>query len=404
MMINFNTERETQDLENNDKTMIEFCVDDEKKSKLQAVIKVIGLGGGGGNAVKHMAKKYSDSIDYICANTDTQALENIDVGAKIRLGLEKTTQGLGAGMRHNIGKEAALESEAEIKQSILGADILFITAGMGGGTGTGSAPVVADIAKKLGILTIAVVTKPFTCEGKKRMRIAEEGIKQLINRVDSLIILPNDRLVDTPALMNVKEAFARSDDVLANSVHSVTEITTESGEINIDFADIRTVMSMPGKAMIGFGVAKGDDRATQAINRALSNPLVEEVNLRNAKGMLVNVMGSKIRMDEITDIGNVIEEYAHDDADIKIGYVDNESMGDNIKVSIIATGLEDVDSTSDSASNDTSNICSSMPAYRTTPVIEANTASNLMTPEMNMPNYLDRTHNMLKIPAYLRNR
>ncbi len=394
-MINFNIEREMQDLENDDKAMIKFHVEDEKKSKQQAIIKVIGLGGGGGNAVKHMAKKYSDSIDYICANTDTQALENINVGVKIRLGLEKTTQGLGAGMRHSIGREAALESEAEIRQSISGADILFITAGMGGGTGTGSAPVVADIARNLDILTIAVVTKPFTYEGKKRIRIAEEGIAQLINRVDSLIILPNDRLVDiSSTMMDFKEALACSDDVLANSVHSVTEITTESGEINIDFADIKTVMSMPGKAMIGFGTAKGDDRATKAINRALSNPLVEEVNLGHAKGMLVNVMGNKIGIGEITGISNIVKEYAHDNADIKIGYVDNKKMGDTIKVSIIATGLEDLDDT----------LCtnSSVPSYRINTNIKPNTANDFIEVKKTIPSYLDQTRDMLKIPAYLR--
>ena len=314
-----------------------------KLKQKHEVIKVIGLGGAGSNAVNHMAKKYPSDVIHICANTDIKHLESLEVEHKINLGSQNTTRGLGAGMRSHAGKEAAKESLDEIKNAISGADMLFIAAGMGGGTGTGSAPVVAEIAKDMGILTVAVVTKPFSGEGKKKKRIANEGIGQLIHQVDSLIILPNDRLADTLSkeiLSDMEKTLASSDDVLANSVHAVTDIITKTGRMNIDFADIRTVMSLPGKAMISSGIARGDDRASKAVKLALSNPLIETMVLNDAKGILVNISGNSIGHTEYGDVNNLMEEYAHDDADVKLGFVEDSSLGDSIKITIILTGLE----------------------------------------------------------------
>lgn len=374
---------------------------DEKIIK-EAVIKVIGLGGGGGNAVNHMYKNYRENAEYICANTDTQALNNIEVDRKIELGAIKATKGLGAGMKTSVGQEAAMENHAEIKSSIEGADVLFITVGMGGGTGTGSAPIVADIAKDLGILTVAVVTKPFKYEGKKKMRIAENGITKLINRVDSLIVLPNDRLVDTltqEALMDIQVAFMASNEVLANSVNSITEITSNYGLMNIDFADIRTVMSMPGKAMIGSGIGSGENRALDATRKALSNPLIEEINLVDAKGILVNITGMVVGLTEITDISNMISEYAHNDADIKTGVVEDASMKDDIKVTLIATGLNIENNTF--KLNDVDNQKSIIDDNINT---SNDTTPQRVEPEIKMPDKNNKKFIGYDIPAYLRKR
>lgn len=307
----------------------------------EEMIKVIGLGGGGGNAVNYMAKKYkSSNVYHICANTDSKHLAMLnDVDHRINLGIN----GLGAGMKIHVGAQATQDSEAEIRNAIGGADMLFLAAGMGGGTGTGAIPIVAEIAKEMGILTVAVVTKPFSTEGLGKMRIANEGIDKLAQQVNSLIILPNDRLVDTlgsQILNDIFKAFEASDDVLANSVNSVTDIINKTGRVNIDFKDIESVMSLPGKAMISSGQAKGNNRATEAVKIALNNPLIEEIKLTNAKGILVNISGSTIGVDERGDIVTIIEEYAHSSADIKYGIVRDTDLGDALKVTVVLTGLE----------------------------------------------------------------
>lgn len=319
---------------------------DETVEALQAqraVLKVIGLGGGGGNAVNHMAQKNNTEVEFICANTDIQDLNKMNVDKVICMGLKSITKGLGAGMRIEVGEAAALEDREAIKEALRGTDMLFIAAGMGGGTGTGSAPIVAGIAKEEGILTVAVVTRPFSNEGKKKRNVADEGINRLLGQVDSLIILPNDRLketLDKETLKSFKKIFAASDEVLANAVSSITELITQTGDMNIDFADVKTVMSAPGKAMMGSGIASGDNRGQQAIAAALSNPLIEGVKLNNAKGILINIAGQNVGMDDYDEVGTYIGDYVSEDADVKIGISTCEDMAeDEIKVTVVATGL-----------------------------------------------------------------
>ncbi len=312
-------------------------------AKKEEIIKVIGLGGGGSNAVNYMAKKYpSKNVCHICANTDSRhlnSLENVDE----RINLGKNS--LGAGMKTHVGEQAAQESEADIRKAIDSADMLFLAAGMGGGTGTGAISVVAEIAKSMNILTVAIVTKPSAGEGEKKMNIANDGIEKLTKHVNSLIILPNDRLVDTLSTNcfdDISKAFAASYDVLANSVHSITDIISKIGYINVDFRDIETAMSIPGKAMISSGEAKGKNRAEAAVKAALSNPLIEQTKIHNAKGVLVNMTSSTIGMGEKTDVEMIMEDYSHKDADIKIGIVQDKNLKDSLKVTVILTGLEQV--------------------------------------------------------------
>ena len=322
---------------------MKFKKKQEENQTKKAVIKVIGLGGGGGNAVNHMAKKSENNdVEFICANTDAQHLSDLEVDKTICIGYKSTTKGLGADLKVEIGEKAAVEDKEAIKEAISGADMLFIVVGIGGGTGTGSAPIVANIAKELGILTVAIVTKPFYFEGPRKMAVANEGIQSLINEVDSLIILPNDNLLDSlteKESKDLKVVFACSDDVLFNSVTSITELITNPGHINLDFADVRTVMSIPGKAMISSGVSSGENRVENAVGSALSNLLIAGINLRNAKGILVNITASKITMPELALVGISIEPYASDDSEVKIGTSTCETMGDSIKVTIVATGL-----------------------------------------------------------------
>ena len=369
----------------------------------EAIIKIIGLGGGGSNAVDYMAKNYKANVSYICANTDTKALRQLSVDKKIELGSYKITKGLGAGMKSSVGREAALENRNDIKNAIKDSDMLFIAVGMGGGTGTGSAPIVADIAKELGILTVAVVTKPFTFEGNKKQRIANEGITKLISVVDSLIVLPNDRLIDTLSKeflnSNIDQVFALSDDVLASSVNAIAELTTSCGRMNIDFSDVCTVMSMPGKAMIGSGVGSGENRASEAVNKAISNPLIEEVSLSNAKGVLINVTcaPSQINIIEYHSIGNIVAEYADEDADIKIGLVEDVNLKDDIRVTIIVTGL------------DQQRITYNNSIINTTPksiidhnvVVKEEAVKEVLTAQEKQPENID---NKTDIPAYLKRR
>ena len=305
-----------------------------------AVIKVIGVGGGGGNAVEHMVKQDIAGVEFICANTDAQALKHLGAKTLLQLGAG-VTRGLGAGANPLLGKDAAMEDRDRIAESLSGADMVFITAGMGGGTGTGAAPVVAEVAKELGILTVAVVTKPFMFEGKKRMKIAEQGIIELSQYVDSLITIPNEKLLsilgeDAPLL----EAFASVDDVLSGAVQGIADLIMRPGMINVDFADVRTVMSEMGMAMIGSGKASGEGRARVAAESAIRSPLLEDIDFNGARGVLVNIAaGTDISLGEFSEVGATVEEFASEDATIVVGTVIDESMGDELRVTVVATGL-----------------------------------------------------------------
>lgn len=305
-----------------------------------AVIKVIGVGGGGGNAVDHMVRANIDGVEFIAANTDAQALKNVKARTILQLGAN-LTRCLGAGANPDVGRQAALEDRERIIEAIEGADMLFLTAGMGGGTGTGGAPVIAKAAKELGILTVAVVTKPFPFEGRKRMQIAELGIAELQQYVDSLITIPNEKLHlilgKNATLLN---AFAAANDVLAGAVQGIADLITRPGLINVDFADVRTVMSEMGMAMMGTASASGEDRARRAAENAISSPLLEQVNLSGARGVLVNVTaGMNMSIGEFDDVGNLVKEIADDNATVVVGTVIDESMTDELRVTVVATGL-----------------------------------------------------------------
>ncbi len=305
-----------------------------------AVIKVIGIGGGGGNAVKHMISNSIEGVDFICANTDAQALRDIDVQTVLQLG-SGITKGLGAGANPEIGRQAAMEDKDRIAEILTGSDMVFITAGMGGGTGTGGAPVIAEVAREMGILTVAVVTKPFPFEGRKRMALAEEGIKQLQDRVDSLITIPNEKLLavlgKTTSLL---DAFKAANDVLLGAVQGIADLIIRPGMINVDFADVRTVMSEMGMAMMGSGHATGENRAREAAESALRSPLLEDVNLEGARGILVNITaGMDLSLGEFSEVGDTIEEFASADATVVVGTVIEPEMVDEIRVTVVATGL-----------------------------------------------------------------
>jgi cell division protein FtsZ len=305
-----------------------------------AVIKVLGIGGGGGNAVAHMVRSGIEGVDFICANTDSQALK----GAKVKTGLQigcNITKGLGAGANPEVGRQAAMEDRDRIQEVIEGADMLFLTAGLGGGTGTGAAPVVAQLAKEMGILTVAVVTKPFGMEGPKRMRVAEQGIAELGRFVDSLITIPNEKLLSVlgPST-TLLDAFRAANEVLQGAVQGIAELITRPGLINVDFADVRTVMSEMGMAMMGSGVASGADRARVAAEAAVSSPLLEDINLAGANGVLVNVTaGPDLSIGEFQEVGDTVKQFASDDATVVIGTVIDPDMSDEIRVTVVATGL-----------------------------------------------------------------
>ncbi|MCH8158827.1 MAG: cell division protein FtsZ [Proteobacteria bacterium] len=305
-----------------------------------AVIKVIGVGGGGGNAVAHMVETGIDGVDFICANTDSQALKGSRVRTSLQIGCN-ITKGLGAGADPDIGRQAAMEDRDRIQEVIEGADMLFITAGMGGGTGTGATPIVAQVAKELGILTVAVVTKPFEMEGSKRMRIAEHGIAELGKFVDSLITIPNEKLLTVlGGETTLLDAFRSANQVLQGAVQGIAELITRPGLINVDFADVRTVMSEMGMAMMGSGVASGEDRAREAAEAAVSSPLLEDINLAGANGILVNVTaGPNLSIGEFQEVGYTVKEYASEDATVVIGTVIDPDMTDQIRVTVVATGL-----------------------------------------------------------------
>jgi cell division protein FtsZ len=305
-----------------------------------AVIKVIGVGGGGGNAVHHMLKSNLEGVDFICTNTDAQALSGTEVQTALQLG-SNVTRGLGAGANPERGHQAAQEDRDRIAEVLEGADMVFITAGMGGGTGTGATPVIAEIARELGILTVAVVTKPFAFEGAKRMRIAEAGITALSERVDSLITIPNEKLLSVLGeATSLLDAFKTANDVLYNAVQGISELITRPGLINVDFADVRTVMSEMGEAMMGSGFAKGDNRAREAAEMAIRSPLLEDINLAGAKGLLVNITsGMDMSIGEFDQVGNTIKEFADDDATVVIGTVIDTEMIEEMRVTVVATGI-----------------------------------------------------------------
>jgi cell division protein FtsZ len=305
-----------------------------------AVIKVIGVGGGGGNAVKHMIANTVEGVDFICANTDAQALSDIDSRTVLQLG-GNITKGLGAGANPDIGRAAAMEDRERIAEALRGADMVFITAGMGGGTGTGGAPVVAEVAREMGILTVAVVTRPFPFEGKKRTAIANEGMKELQQHVDSLITIPNEKLLDVMGKdTSLLEAFKAANDVLLGAVQGIADLIIRPGMINVDFADVRTVMSEMGMAMMGTGTARGENRAREAAEAAIRSPLLEDINLEGARGILVNITaGLDLSLGEFSEVGDTIEEFASENATVVVGTVIDPSMKDELKVTVVATGL-----------------------------------------------------------------
>ncbi len=305
-----------------------------------AIIKVIGVGGGGGNAVKHMLSTNIEGVEFICANTDAQALRNTSARTILQLGAG-ITKGLGAGADPEVGRQAALEDRERIMEVIAGADMLFITAGMGGGTGTGAAPVVAQIAKEMGILTVAVVTKPFPFEGNKRMQIADEGMKELAQYVDSLITIHNEKLLTVLGKnISLLEAFKAANDVLLGAVQGIAELITRPGLMNVDFADVRTVMSEMGMAMMGTGTASGENRARRAAEAAIASPLLENISLAGARGILVNITaGLNLSLDEFAEVGNTVKDLASDNATVVVGTVLDPDLADELRVTVVATGL-----------------------------------------------------------------
>ena len=306
----------------------------------EAVIKVVGVGGGGGNAVEYMVSQAIEGVDFITMNTDAQVLKTSSADIKLQIGNE-VTKGLGAGADPNVGREAAQEDREKIRQTIEGADMVFITAGMGGGTGTGAAPEVAKIAKEMGILTVAVVTKPFPFEGKKRLQFANQGIEELSKYVDSLITIPNEKLLKvmgkgTPLL----QAFSAANDVLSGAVQGIAELITRPGLINVDFADVKTVMSEMGTAMMGNGVARGEDRAEEAAEAAIACPLLEDIDLSGARGILVNITaGMDFAIDEYEIVGNAVKAFASENATVVVGTVIDPELQDEVRVTVVATGI-----------------------------------------------------------------
>ncbi|MBJ6749208.1 cell division protein FtsZ [Geomonas anaerohicana] len=307
-----------------------------------AKIKVIGVGGSGGNAVNTMMAVGIAGVDFIVANTDAQALRMSKAPVKIQIGTQ-LTKGLGAGANPNVGRDAALEDRDKVVEALKGADMIFVAAGMGGGTGTGAAPIIAEIAREQGALTVGVVTKPFTREGRQRLAKGEDGIKELKKHVDSLIVIPNDRLLGLAGKsMSILDAFKPSDDVLRQAVQGISDLITQSGLINVDFADVKSIMSERGMAMMGIGLGNGENRAVDAALKAISSPLLEDIDISGAKGVLVNISGSSsMTMDEFDAASKVIHEKVHEDANIIVGLVIDENLGETIKVTAIATGFGD---------------------------------------------------------------
>jgi len=364
-----------------------------------AEIKVIGVGGGGGNAVHHMISNQVEGVEFICANTDSQALSNIDAKTILQMGSD-VTKGLGAGANPEIGRQAALEDRDEIAAILAGADMVFITAGMGGGTGTGAAPIVAEVARELGILTVAVVTKPFPFEGRKRALVAQQGIEALSEHVDLLITIPNEKLLDVLGKdASLLDAFKAANDVLLGAVKGIADLIMNPGMINVDFADVKTVMSEMGMAMMGTGHASGPDRAREAAEAAIRSPLLEDVNLEGARGILVNITaGENLSLGEFSEVGDTIEEFASDDATVVIGTVIDPSLKDEIRVTVVATGLGSVHARPTKVVDNTPKYDAIRRPIPRTDRGTGNTATKidpLFEPDADL-NYLD-------VPAFLRN-
>src|SRR5437763_6876372 len=307
---------------------------------LKARIKVIGIGGGGGNAVNTMINAKLSGVDFLVANTDAQSLEASRAAVRVPLGAA-VTKGLGAGANPEIGRRAAMENEETLKEYLAGSDMIFITAGMGGGTGTGGAPVVARLAREAGALTVGVVTKPFIFEGKKRMHLADDGIEELKQNVDTLIVIPNQRLLSIAAkTTTMLEAFHKADDVLLQAVRGISDLIITPGLINLDFADVRTVMAEMGLALMGAATASGENRAIEAAQKAISSPLLEDISIQGARGVLINITGGPdLTLHEVNEAATLIQEEADDDANIIFGAVIDESMGDEMRITVIATGF-----------------------------------------------------------------
>ena len=305
-----------------------------------AEIKVIGVGGGGGNAVRHMIDSNIDGVHFICANTDAQSLNDMSEATILQLG-GSLTKGLGAGANPEVGRQAAIEDKDRIAQALDGADMVFITAGMGGGTGTGAAPIIASIAKEMGALTVAVVTKPFQLEGKKRITAAEQGIAHLVEEVDSLITIPNQKLMEVLGLnVSMQEAFAKADDVLRGAVQGISDIIMKPGYVNVDFADVKTVMSEKGIAMMGTGVAVGKERGVEAASQAIGSELLEDINLKDARGILVNLSAKSPTMGDMHEVNTVVEDIVAEDAQVIYGAVIDENLNeDELTVTVVATGV-----------------------------------------------------------------
>ena len=373
-----------------------------------AVIKVIGVGGGGGNAVNHMLRSNIDDIDFICANTDAQALKKVDAKTILQLGMN-VTKGLGAGTNPDVGRQAALEDRERIAEVLQGANMVFITTGMGGGTGTGAAPIIAEVAKEMGILTVAVVTRPFPFEGRRRMQIADEGIRALSEHVDSLITIPNEKLLTILGKdASLLSAFAKADDVLAGAVRGISDIMQRPGLMNVDFADVRTVMSEMGMAMMGTGQASGPNRAREAAEAAIRNPLLEDINLQGARGILVNITaGLDLSLGEYTEVGSIIEQFTSEHATVKIGAVIDPEMRDELHVTVVATGLgarmEKPTKVVDNAPAATSAAQGASVNYRDLErptVMRSNPASGSAAPAVKLNTQEDLDY--LDIPAFLR--
>ncbi|PSJ40181.1 cell division protein FtsZ [Zobellella taiwanensis] len=316
--------------------MFELMNDHEQ----EAVIKVVGVGGGGGNAVEHMVRENLEGVEFLAINTDAQALRNSSASTTLQVG-SAITKGLGAGANPEVGRDAALEDKDAIRDLLDGADMVFIAAGMGGGTGTGAAPVVAEVAKELGILTVAVVTKPFAFEGKKRMNYAQQGINELAKHVDSLITIPNDKLLKVLGRgISLLDAFKAANNVLLGAVQGIAELITRPGLINVDFADVRTVMREMGTAMMGTGSATGEDRAEEAAEKAISSPLLEDVDLAGARGILVNITaGLDMTIEEFETVGNAVKAFASENATVVVGTVLDPEISDELRVTVVATGI-----------------------------------------------------------------
>ena len=368
-----------------------------------AVIKVIGVGGGGGNAVHHMISNQVDGVEFICANTDAQALNNLKAKTILQMG-SNITKGLGAGANPEIGRQAALEDRDEIAEILSGSDMIFITAGMGGGTGTGAAPIVAEVAREMGILTVAIVTRPFPFEGKKRSAVAEQGIQQLSETVDSLITIPNEKLLDVLGKeATLLEAFKAANDVLLGAVKGIADLIMHPGMINVDFADVKTVMSEMGMAMMGTGFAKGEDRAREAAESAIRSPLLEDVNLQGARGILVNITaGENLSLGEFSEVGDTVEEFASDDATVVVGTVIDPTLDDEILVTVVATGLGSKDEKPTKVVDNTTTDSDTDYRRLDEPAIMRNRKSAERVPVMAQAAGAETDMDYLDIPAFLR--